>query len=152
DPRLTSCKRGNQIPACAQLRDMEQEREQPIPVGVAPDGTVSAATPEGTLVVELSRARRGFPEVVTSVQADLSSSPREVARYPLRQFLALVLRAMRAARNYRRVRAFLVADALPIRLRQAQRLAIGQILRVNFASMMLLAHPRRRWMLLPSAL
>ena len=131
---------------------MEEEREEVISVGVAPDGTVSAATPEGTLVVELSRTRRGFPEVVTSLQQGLAGAPREVARYPLRQFLALVLRAMRAARKRGRARAFLVAAALPLRLRHAQRLAIQQFVRVNFDSMMLIAHGRRRWMPLHSAL
>ncbi|MEJ6020739.1 hypothetical protein [Ramlibacter sp. PS4R-6] len=131
---------------------MEQEREHPIPVGVAPDGTVSAATPEGTLVVELSRTRGGFPEVVTSVQMGLASSPREVARYPLRQFLALVLRATRAARRRGRARAVLVAAELPARLRKAQRLALAKFVRINFDSMMQIAHARRRWTPLHSAI
>jgi hypothetical protein len=131
---------------------MDPEREDLISVGVAPDGTVSAATPEGTLVVELSRTRRGFPEIVTSVQRDLASSPREVARYPLRQFLALVLRAMRAARKRGRARAVIVAAELPARLRNAQRVALAKFVRVNFDSMMLVAHARRRWMPAYSAL
>jgi hypothetical protein len=131
---------------------MAQEDQQTIALGLAPDGTVSASTPEGTLVVELTRTRRGLPEVVTSVQEGLAGSPREVARYPLRKFLALVLRAMRATRKRGRARAVLVAAALPARLRHAQRIALQQFIRVNFDSMMQIAHARRRWMPLHSAL
>lgn len=125
---------------------MDLEERESISVGVAPDGTVSAATHEGTLVVELSRSRWGLPDIITSVQAGLASSPREVARYPLRQFLALVLRATRAAQRRGKARAMLVAAALPRSLRQAQRIALQQFVRVNFDSMMQIAHARKRWM------
>ena len=125
---------------------MEQQDQEAIPVGIAPDGTVSAATQEGTLVVELARSRWGLPEVITSVQAGLAGMPREVARYPLRQFLALVLRAMRAARKRGRARAFILVADLPARLRRAQRLALAKFVRVNFDRMMQMAHARKRWM------
>jgi hypothetical protein len=114
-----------------------------IAVGIAPDGSVSAATPLGTFTVELSPGG-DLPDVVTSVQPDIASSPREIARYPLRKFLAMFLRALRVARRRGTVDRVLAAPQLPRSLRQAQRVALAQFLRANFGLLMLIAHTRPR--------
>ena len=98
----------------------------------------------GTLVIELAGAASGRPEVVTSVQHDLASVPTEIARYPLRKFLALVLRAMRAARRHRRALPVRLKAAVPRALRRAQVFALAKFVRVNFEMLMLLAHGRGR--------
>jgi hypothetical protein len=116
--------------------------DQRIAVGIAPDGSVSAATPLGTFTVELSPGSLDLPDVVTSVQPDIASSPREIARYPLRKFLAIFLRALRVARRRGRVDRLLPAAGLPGSLRQAQRVALAQFLRANFRLLMLIAHAR----------
>jgi hypothetical protein len=116
--------------------------ESRIAVGIAPDGSVSAATPLGTFTVELSPGSLDLPDVVTSVQHDIASSPREIARYPLRKFLAMFLRALRVARRRGAVDRVLPAPSLPRSLRQAQRVALAQFLRANFRVLMLLAHAR----------
>src|SRR3569623_377736 len=119
---------------------MEENDEPAIPVGVAPDGTVTAATPLGTLVIELSGAFGAEPEVVTSMQEHLASPPRELARYPLRRFLALVLRAFRSGRGRRRLNGLALASRIPLPLRRAQMFALAQFVRVNYKALMLIAH------------
>ena len=118
-------------------------RDELISVGVAMDGTVCAATPLGTVIVELSGAGAARPEVITSVQPDLASEPVELARYPLRGVLALALHAMRQGRPRRRRAALPLAARLPALLRRAQRLALAQFLRINFDALLLLAHAAR---------
>lgn len=120
-------------------------RDELISVGVAMDGTVCAATPLGTVIVELSGAGAGRPEVITSVQPDLASGPIELARYPLRGVLALALHAMRQRRRRPRRAVLPIAARLPTLLRRAQRLALAQFLRINFDALMLLAHAARAW-------
>jgi hypothetical protein len=122
---------------------MEENDEPAIPMGVAPDGTVSAATPLGTLVIELAGAFGAEPEVVTSMQEHLASPPRELARYPLRHFLALVLRAWRSGRGRRRLNGLALASRVPRQLQRAQMFALVQFVRVNYAALMLIAHARR---------
>lgn len=122
---------------------MEKNDEPAFPVGVAPDGTVTAATPLGTLVIELCGAFGAAPEVVTSMQEHLASPPRELARYPLRHFLALVLRAFRSGPGRRRLNGLALASRVPQPLRVAQRVALAQFVRVNYRALMLLAHARR---------
>ena len=125
------------------MQDLPDQSLVPESVAVAADGTVCASTALGTLVVELSHDS-GRPEVITSVQADIASSPRELARYPLRSFLALVLRAMRTPRM-RGFERLASAMRVPQKLRRAQLLALAQFVRVNFDALMLLAHaPGRR--------
>jgi hypothetical protein len=116
------------------------EETRVICVAVAMNGTVCAATPLGTVVVELSGAAAGRPEVITSMQPDLASEPVELARYPLRRLLALALHAMRPRRRRRRRDILPIAARLPALLRRAQRLALAQFLRINFDTLMLLAH------------
>ena len=113
--------------------------EPSIALAVALDGTVCAATPLGTVIVELAGAVMGRPEVVTSVQNDISSGPVELARYPLRSLLALVLHAMRTGRRRHRD-ALPITARLPLQLRRAQRLAMAQFVRINFDALMLRAH------------
>jgi hypothetical protein len=130
-----------------------EETAAEISVGVALDGTVCAATSLGTVIVQLAGAAAGRPEIVTSMQADIASGPVELARYPLRGLLALVLRAMRARRRGRARDPLQIAAQIPRQLRRAQRLALAQFLGRNFDGLMLLAHaasavraPRfRRW-------
>jgi hypothetical protein len=111
-----------------------------IAFAVAADGTVSAATPLGTLVVELSGTAAGHPEVITSIQPDLRTTPRELGRYPLRNFLALFLRRMRAAGRRRPMKALRLGAGLPWQLQGAQRLALAQFMRINFDALVLIAH------------
>ena len=117
---------------------MEETAE--ISVGVALDGTVCAATPQGTVIVQLAGATAGRPEIVTSMQVDLASGPVELARYPLRALLALALYAMRARRRGRRRETWQIVAGLPRQLRRAQRLALSQFVGVNFDALMLAAH------------
>jgi hypothetical protein len=131
---------------------MEPIDQPSIPLGIAPDGTLSAATPHGTLVIELSGAFGAEPEVVTSMQHDLASTPRVIARYPLRQFLARVLRAFRSGGGRRTFNALAPASRIPGPLRRAMLFALVQFARVNFKRLMVIAHSRRprahvRWFL-----
>jgi hypothetical protein len=108
-------------------------------LAVALDGTVCAATPLGTVIVELAGAAFGRPEVVTSVQNGIASGPVELARYPVRSLLALVLHAMRTRRKRHR-NTLPITVRVPLQLRRAQRLAMAQFVRINFDTLMLMAH------------
>jgi hypothetical protein len=122
---------------------MEANDQPAIPLGIAPDGTLSASTPHGTLVIELSGAFGAEPEVVTSMQPDIASPPKVIARYPLRQFLARVLRAFRSGRGKRSFNALAVVPRVPGPLRRAMLFALVQFARVNYKRLMLIAHARR---------
>jgi len=131
---------------------MEANDQPQIPLGIAPDGTLSAATPHGTLVIELAGAYGAEPEVITSMQPDLASPPKIIARYPLRQFLARVLRAFRSGGGRRSFNALAVASRVPGPLRRAMLFALVQFARVNYKRLMMIAHARRprahvRWFL-----
>lgn len=109
-------------------------------IGVAPDGTVSAATPAGTLVVQLSGGPGGTADVVMSVQQGLAARPKELDRYRVRDLLAFVLRVTSPRRRSPRPQPLQLAARLPSRLHRAQQLALAQFVCINFEAMMIIAH------------
>ncbi|HVZ44061.1 MAG TPA: hypothetical protein VHA82_09635 [Ramlibacter sp.] len=120
-----------------------------IPLAVSADGTVSASTQSGTLVVELRRRAGATPEIVTRLQQSLASRPAEVARYPLRTLLALALRAMRASRGTQPSPLTVSLQKVPRALQSAHAAALSKFLSLNFRKLLRIARaahrPPRRW-------